>query len=126
MNREHQARGALIDRMLEARSEQEVEAEKDAERWLQEKPGDVRVIAASERLAKTVTRARDPERGDNRPSLSVFVVVFTLVTLAVGALTYSFYAELAVGVPVALTLTEFVWKLLHDRSVDAASLDGER
>ncbi len=127
MNRKNQAREALIDRMSETRSEQEVEAaEKDAVGWLQEKPGDVRVIAASEQPAKTGTWARDLERGDNRPSLSAFVVVFTLVALAAGALTDSFYAALAAGVLVALTLTEFVWGLLHDRSVGAASLDGER
>ena len=127
MNSKNQARGALIDRMLEVRSEQEVEAaEKDAEGWLKENPGDVRVIAASERPVKTGARARDPERGDNRPPLSVFVVVFTLVALVVGALTDSFYAALAAGVLVALPLTEFVWGLLHHRYVDAASLDGER
>ena len=74
MNRKNQAREALSDRMLEVRSEQEVElAEKDAEGWLQEKLGDDRVIKASERPAKMGTRARDPECGDNRPSLTVLV-----------------------------------------------------
>ena len=127
MNKKSEDRGALIDRMLEARSEQEVEAaEKDAEGWLKENPYDIRVIAASERLAKTGARARDPERGANRLSLSVFVVVFTLVALAAGALTDSLYAALAAGVLVALPLTEFVWELLHDRPVNAAGRDGER
>ena len=127
MNRKNQARGALIDRMLEVRSEQEVEAaEKDAEGCLKENPGDVRVIAASEQPVKMGARARDPERGDNRPSLSVFVVVFALVALAAGALTDSHYAVLAAGVLVVLPLTEFVWGLLHDHSVDAAGRDGER
>ena len=126
MNRENQARGALINRVLEARSEQEVKAEKDAEDWLKENPDDVRVIAASERLARTGARARGPERGANWLLLSVFVVVFTLVALAVGALTDSLYAALAVGVLIALPLTEFVWELLNDRSVDAAGREGER
>ena len=127
MNRENQDCVALIDRMLEARSDQEVEAaEKDAEGRLKENPEDVRVIAASERLDKTDARARDLERGANRLSLPVFVVVFTLVALAAGALTDSLYAALAVGVLVTLPLTEFVWELLHGRSVDAAGLDGER
>ncbi len=64
MNRMNQDRGALIDQMLEARSVQEGEAaEKDAEGWLKENPDDVRVIAASERRAKTGARVRDPERG---------------------------------------------------------------
>ena len=66
MNRKNQDRGVLIDRMLEARSEQEVEAaKKDAEGWLEENPGDVRGMAASEQLAETGARARDPERGAN-------------------------------------------------------------
>jgi hypothetical protein len=58
MNKKNEDRGALIDRMLEARSEQEVEAaEKDAEGWLKENPCDIRVIAASGRLAKTGARS---------------------------------------------------------------------
>ena len=129
MNRENRYHGALIDRMLEARSEQEMEAaekaaEKDAEGRLKENPDDVRGIVASERLAKTGVRARGPERGANRLLLSVFV--FTLVALAVGALTDSLYVALAVGVLTALPLTEFVWELLNDRSVDAAGREGER
>ena len=127
MNKENQDRRALINRMLEVRSDQEVEAaEKDAEGWLKENPGDVRVIAASERPVKTGARARDPERGANWSSLFVFVVVFTLVAPTAGALTDSLYAALVAGVLVALPLTEFVWGLLHHRYVDAASLDGER
>lgn len=127
MNRKNQDRGALIDQMLEARSVQDGEAaEKDAEGWLKENPDDVRVIAASERRAKTGARVRDPERGANRLSLSVFVVVFTLVALAAGALTDSLYAALAGGVLVALLLTESVWEVLRDRSVDAAGRYVER
>ncbi len=88
MNKKNEDRGALIDRMLEARSEQEVEAaEEDAEGWLKENPDDIRVIAASERLAKTGARARDPGRRADRLSLSVFAVVFASVALAAGALT---------------------------------------
>ncbi len=127
MNRKNQDRGALIDQMLEARSVQDGEAaEKDAEGWLKENPDDVRVIAASERRAKPGARVRDPERGANRLSLSVFVVVFTLVALAAGALTDSLYAALAGGVLVALLLTESVWEVLRDRSVDAAGRYVER
>jgi hypothetical protein len=127
MNRKNQDRGALIDQMLEARSVQEGEAaEKDAEGWLKVNPDDVRVIAASERRAKTGARVRDPERGYNRLSLSVFVVVFTLVALAAGALTDSLYAALAGGVLVALLLTESVWEVLRDRSVDAVGRYVER
>ena len=126
MNRKNQDRGALIDRMLEARSEQEVEAaEKGAEGWLKENPDDVRVVAASERPPKTGARARDPERGASRLSPSLFVVVFTLVALAAGALT-GLDAALAAGVLVALPLTGSVWELPHDRSVNAAGRDGER
>jgi hypothetical protein len=127
MNKENQDRGALIDRMLEVRSDQEVEAaEKDAEGRLEVNPDAVRVIAASERLVKTGARTQDTELGAKRLSLSVFALVFSSVALAAGALTDSFYAALAAGVLVALPLTEFVWGLLHHRYVDAASLDGER
>lgn len=127
MNKENQDRGALIDRMLEVRSEQEVEAaEKDAEGRLEVNPDAVRVIAASERLVKTGARTQEPELGAKRLSLSVFALVFSSVALAAGALTDSPYAALAAGVLVALPLAEFVWELLHHRYVDAASLDGER
>ena len=127
MNRKKQDRGALIDQMLEARSVQNGEAaEKDAEGWLKENPDDVRVVAASERPPKSGARARDPERGTNRLSLYVFVVVFTLEALAAGALTDSLYVVLAAGVLVALLLTESVWELLCDRSLDAAGSDVER
>src|SRR4028119_676332 len=61
MNKENQDRGALIDRMLEVRSEQEVEAaEKDAEGRLEVNPDAVRVIAASGRLASARGRAPTP------------------------------------------------------------------
>ncbi len=127
MNKKNEDRGALIDRMLEARSEQEVEAaEEDAEGWLKENPDDIRVIAASERLAKTGARARDPERRANRLSLSVFAVVFASVALAAGALTGSPYAALAAGLLVAVPLTELVWELVHERSGNAARRNGER
>ena len=127
MNKENQDCVALIDLMLEANSEQEVEAAaRDAEGWIKEYPDDVRVIAAGERLAKKGAKARDPERRANRLSLSVFVVVFTLVVPAAGALTYSLYAALAAGVLIALLLSEFVWELIRDCSVDAAGRDGER
>src|SRR4028119_2343016 len=72
MNRKNQDRGALIDRMPEARSEQEVEAaEKGAEGWFKENPDDVRVVAASERPPKTGARARGPEGGGGRRRAAV-------------------------------------------------------
>ena len=127
MNKKNEDRGALIDRMLEARNEQEVEAaEKDAEGWLKENPDDIRVIAASERLARTGARVRDPERRAERLSLLIFAVVFSSVALAVGTLTGSPYAALAAGLLVALPLIELVWELLHDPSGSAARRDGER
>jgi hypothetical protein len=127
MNKKSQNRGAMIDRMLEVRSEQEVEAaEKDAEGWLKENPDDIRVIAASKRLAKTGARVRDPERRADRLSLSVFAVVFASVALAAGALTNSPYSALTAGLLAALPLTELAWELHHNRSVNAAQRDGER
>ena len=127
MHRKNQEREALIDRMLEARSEQEVGvADRGVEGWLKETPDDVRVVAASERLPKTGARVRDTERGASRLSSSVFVVVFTPVALAAGVLIGNLDAALAAGVLVALPLTGFVWELPHDRSVNAAGRDGGR
>src|SRR5918997_2122626 len=72
MNKENQDCGALIDRMLEANSEQEVEAvERDAEGWIKEYPDDVRVISAGERLAQKGGKARDPGGRAKRVSLSL-------------------------------------------------------
>jgi hypothetical protein len=122
MNRKNQERGALIERTREAGSEQELEAaEKDAEGWLKVNPDDVRAIAASGRLAKTSARVQDPERGANRLSLPVFVD-------GAGSRRVSgyFYAALAAGVLIALSLTECVWDSLHDRCGDAAGRDVER
>jgi len=76
MNRENQDRVALIDRMLEARSEQELgTAEKDAEGWLKASPDDFRVVAASARLAKIGAKMQDLEYRANRLSASTFVVM---------------------------------------------------
>lgn len=127
MNKKNEDRGALIDRMLEARSEQKVEAaEKDAEGWLKANPDDIRVIAASGRLARTGARVRDPERRAEWLSPAVFAVVFASVALAAGGLMNSPYAALAASLLAALPLTDLVWELHQDRSVNTTGRDGER
>lgn len=113
--------------MLEARSEQKVEAaEKDAEGWLKANPDDIRVIAASGRLARTGARVRDPERRAEWLSPAVFAVVFASVALAAGGLMNSPYAALAASLLAALPLTDLVWELHQDRSVNTTGRDGER
>lgn len=121
-------RRALIDVMLEARTAGEVEAaEKAADEWLKDNPGDIRVMAADERLAGTGAAVRVPERKVDRVTLAALAVVFSSVALAAGALTGSWYAALAAGFLVALPVTELVWSILYDRSTDGAGQrEGER
>ncbi len=128
MNTRDEQRRALIERMLGAGNEREVAAEEEvADEWLKDNPGDIRVIAAHERLDERVDRMRDPERKINRVILAVFAAVFSSVALAGGALTGNIYAALAAGFLVALPVTELVWKTIYERSVDGAGpRDGER
>ncbi|CAN5242526.1 hypothetical protein BH24ACT19_BH24ACT19_19550 [soil metagenome] len=117
----------MIDRMLGARNEREVEAEEEAaDEWLKDNPGDIRVIAAHERLAERGVRVRDPERKVNRVTLAVFAAVFSSVALVGSALTGNLYAALAAGLLVTLPVTEFVRELLYERSGDGVEpRDGE-
>ncbi len=110
-------RRVLIDHMLEARNESEVEtAEKAADEWLKDNPGDIRVIAAHERLAERGSRVRDPERKANRAALAVVA----------DTLTGNPYAALAAGLLVTLPVTELVWEMLYEHSGDGvAPRDGE-
>lgn len=121
-------RRALIERMLGARSEREIEeAAEVADEWLKDNPGDIWVIAAHERLDERGDRVRDPERKVNQVTLAVFAAVFSSVALVAGTLTGNVYAALAAGFLVALPVTELVWEMLHERSLDGAeSRDGER
>ncbi len=128
MSTRDEERRTLIDGMLEARTAREVEAaEKAADEWLKDNPGDIRVMAADERLAGTAAAVRDPERKVDRVTLAILAVVFSSVALAAGALTGSWYAALAAGFLVALPVTELVWGILYDRSGDGAGQrEGER
>ena len=121
MDTRDEERRALIERMLGARNQREVEAaEEVADEWLKDNPGDIRVIAAHERLDERGDRVRDPERKINRVTLAVFAVVFSLVALVGGALTGNIYAALAAGFLVTLPVTELVWEKLYERSGDGA------
>ncbi len=128
MSTRDEERRKLIDVMLGARTAREVEsAEKAADEWLKDNPGDIRVMAADERLARTGAAARDPERKADRATLAVLAGVFSSVTLMAGVLTGSWYAALAAGFLVALPVTELVWGILHDHSSDGAGQrEGER
>ncbi len=128
MDARDEERRALIERMLGARNEREVEAaEEIADEWLKDNPGDIRVIAAHERLDERGDRVRDPERKINQVTLAVFAAVFSVVALIGGALTGSVYAALAAGFLITLPVTELVWEKLYERSVDGAeSIDRER
>ena len=128
MSTRDEERRALIDVMLEARTAREVKAaEKAADEWLEDNPGDIRVMAADERLAGTGVAVREPERKVDRATLAVLSVVFSSVALAAGALTGSWYAALAAGFLVALPVAELVWGILYDRSTDGAGQrEGER
>ena len=123
VNAMNEDREVLIARMLEARTGREVEAsEQAADEWLRENPGDTRVAAAGERLARRGARVRAPERKVNRATAAAFAAVFLAAAFLAGALTGSFYAAFAAGLLVALPVAEFVWGMLYDR----ASGDGER
>ncbi len=127
MGARDEERRALIDRMLGARNEREIEvAEEVADEWLKDNPGDIRVIAAHERLDERGERVRDPERKINRVTLAVFVAVFSSVALVADTLTGNPYAALAAGFLVTLPVTELVWEMLYERSGDGPGpRDGE-
>ena len=100
-----EARTELIDRMLGARTVRDVDdAEVLADRWLDENPGDPRVLAAQERLEEMGAKIRDPEQGADRATLVEFVVAFSVAASVVFMLTGMPYAALIVGLIVAFGL----------------------
>ncbi|CAA9449971.1 MAG: hypothetical protein AVDCRST_MAG37-2222 [uncultured Rubrobacteraceae bacterium] len=121
-------RRVLIDRMLRARTDREVDAASEAaDDWLKTHPGDIRVMAAHERLDERGDRVRDPERRINRVTFTVFVGVFSAVALAGHALTANLYAALAAGFLITLPVTELVWEILYERSCNSVEqTEGER
>ena len=81
-------RDTLIDRMLGAATARDVEAaNSSADAWLEENPGDERVLAAQERLDERGARVLDPERDVDRLTLVVCVCAFAAAALVVFALT---------------------------------------
>ena len=100
-------RGALIDRMLRARTVQDAEAANaSADAWLEKNPGDPRILAAQERLDARDSRVRDPERGAQRVTPVVYVCAFLGTAVAVFALTGKLHAA---GIAGLLVVFGFPW-----------------
>ncbi len=98
-------RDALIDRMLGARTVRDAEAANaSADAWLKKNPGDLRIIAAQERLDEKDARMRDPERGGGQTTLAVYVCAFSGAALTVFALTGRLYAAGLAGLLVVFGL----------------------
>ena len=100
--------------MLDARTKQEVEAaEKAAHGWLAENPGDVRVIAAQERLDKTRAKLEDKERRINKLSLLAFVATSSIVGFLTLTFSGTWVLATAVGLVIGLGGASEVWQQLH-------------
>lgn len=100
-------RDALIGRMLGARTVRDAEAANaSADIWLEENPGDQRILAAQERLDARDARMRDPERGTDRVTLVVYACAFLGTALAVFALTGKLHAA---GITGLLVVFVFPW-----------------
>ncbi len=99
-------RDALIDRMLGARTVGDAEAANaSADAWLKD-PGDLRIIAAQERLDEKGARMRDPERNAGQTTLAVYICAFSGAALVVFALTGRLYAA---GLAGLLVVFGFPW-----------------
>lgn len=100
-------RDALIERMLDARTVRDAEAANaSADAWLKENPGDLRILAAQERLDKKGDKLRDPGRDEGRMTLLVYACAFLAAALLVFALTGRFYAAWFAGL---LVVFGFPW-----------------
>ena len=98
-------RGALIDRMLGARTTRDAEAANAAsDAWLKENPGDPCILAAQERLDEKDARMLDPGRGVDRTTLVVCLCAFSAAALSVFVLTGKPYAAGVVGLIVVFGL----------------------
>ena len=112
MAEKDEARTELLDRMLGAGTFRDAEAvEGLADLWLEENPGDSRVLAAQQRLEKRVARVRDPEREADRATLMVFIVAFSAAASVVFLLTGMLYAALVAALIVAFG---FPWEVVGE------------
>jgi len=90
---------SLIDQVLEARTEREIDAaEEAADEWLDRNPSDLQVVIACERLAEKRHKLRDPRRKVRRVSLVTSTTALVLVGLLSFALTGSWLLAAVIGV----------------------------
>jgi Flp pilus assembly protein TadB len=90
---------SLIDQVLEARTEREIDAaEEAADKWLDSNPSDLQVVIARERLAEKRHKLRDPRRKVRRVSLVTSTTALVLVGLLSFALTGSWLLAAVIGV----------------------------
>lgn len=105
-------RTSLINTMLSARTEEEIsEAEKAADKWLEENPADDRVIVARERLESTARKRRDPERIPNRLSVIALLAAALVSGLVVAIGTGDLGTTLQISLVVGLSSGACVWIL---------------
>ena len=109
-------RDALIGRMLKARTKREVATAKEAaDRWLDENPGDLRVIAAGERLSERSAKLRDGERRANGISTVVLVSVWSITSFVAFVVTEDSSSALILGLLTGLVVVSEAWVLLSAR-----------
>lgn len=115
MNVEQGNRDLLIDQILNARTQQEVDAaEKAAREWLDKNPDDIRIIAAQERLEKARAKLEDKERKINRTSLLAFVTTSLIVGLVTLAISGTWVLAATVGLVTGLYAASEVWQTLYE------------
>lgn len=109
---EDKERDALIECMLGARTTVEAEAANvAADAWLKENPGDLRILAAQERLDKKGIRMQVPKRGADLMTVALYICTFAAVALPVLVLTGRLYA---VGLASLLVACGFPWDGVGD------------
>lgn len=107
---ESERRRVLINRMLGAKTTNEVEeAEDAAKEWMEDHPQDLQVVAARERLAKTDAKLKEPRRRAKQVGWAVFIVTSLTVALLVGIVSGRWSLAVGGGLLVGGTLAEVTW-----------------
>lgn len=128
---EDKERAALIELMLGARTAEEAEVANAAgDAWLEKNPGDLRILAAQERLDQRGISMQAPERGADLMTATLYICTFAAVALPVLVLTGRLYA---VGLASLLVAFGFPWESVGEVLADwrhgselAARENGER